>query len=435
MASQVAHMIPEDILEGIDLQQCLQDLREYGKLGFLVCGKTGVGKSTLINGLVGQEVRNVNDPGLGDYSSATFGPGTTEVEETLLNIDGVLVSVWDSPGLQDDTNSDEKYLENMYANCKNVDLVLYCVDMTTARWTPREVNATKLLTKKFGVEFWKRCILVMTKANMVRVPRSEKGKENEYFKRLYYNFMQQFQQQLITQGVVEDTARSVPAVAVGLYDVEIPDERFLWYVSNHTAITNEKQDSLAELWVTSFETVSRNSREKFIRATARQRIQQVESDGQPQTADQKKLVELLLEKIETQSQLIECLKHKLEEDSSEKYQKELQKLRKELQPEERCSPVASPISIVINNSHVERMAVTMENDKISAKLTEKQEKTDVSKKQSIMEALFGLIGGIAGGVIGCFVGAPMKGVSGGKEIGRHVASGFVELYNAIKKEE
>ena len=425
-------MIPEDILEGIDLQQCLQELRDYAKLEFLVCGKTGVGKSTLINGLVGQEVRNVNDPGLGDYSSATFGPGTTEVEETLLNIDGVLVSVWDSPGLQDDTDSDEKYLENMYANCKNVDLVLYCVDMTTVRWTPREKKATELLTKKFGVEFWKRCILVMTKANMVRVPRSEKSKENEYFKRLYHNFMQQFQQQLITQGVVEDTARSVPAVAVGLYDVDIPDERSLWYVSNRIAVTNEKQDSLAELWVTSFETVSRNSREKFIRATARQRIQQVESDGQPRTAKQEKLVKLLREKIETQSQLIECLEHKLEEDS-EKYQKEIQKLQKELQPEERCSP--RHISIVINNSHIERMAVTMENDKISAKLTEKQEKTDVSKKQSIMEALLGLIGGIAGGVIGCFVGAPMKGVSGGKEIGRHVVSGFVELYNAIKKEE
>ena len=83
----------------------------------------------------------------------------------------------------------------MYDKCKDVNLVLYC--MTASHYTDAEIRATQLIAKKLEPEFWNRCILVMTKANMVRIPPSQKGKEREYHQQLYDNIIQRFRDQLV----------------------------------------------------------------------------------------------------------------------------------------------------------------------------------------------------------------------------------------------
>ena len=137
----------KDTFSGFDISKL-----NPGRFQFLVCGKTGVGKSSLINSLVGREACNVNDPGI----SASFAPGTLEVSSTSIDIKGSPVLAWDSPGLQDGLGKDAQYLQSMYEKCKDVDVVLYCIDMTTSRLTDSDKEDIRGLTQKFGFEFWKK---------------------------------------------------------------------------------------------------------------------------------------------------------------------------------------------------------------------------------------------------------------------------------------
>ena len=249
----IVHIPKANSLDGIDIEKALKQVLTPHNV--FVCGKTGVGKSSLINSLTE-----------GDTTLS----GRT-VNETVINLSGVLVKVWDSPGLQDGTDHEEEYLDEMYQKCKDVDLVLYCMDITVTRWTPPEVKATKLLTEKFGVNFWKKAILVLTKANMVRVPGKYKGKEGIYHKQLYDQFVKGFRDQLIQQSVPQDVAANLRAVAAGYCDPndENEEERYIYYASDKAKVSKENAqcDFIQELWITCFEVQSAVSRTKFFTMT------------------------------------------------------------------------------------------------------------------------------------------------------------------------
>ena len=228
-----------------------------------------MGKSSLVNSLVGSKVLIINDPGL---NGGNFDLATKVVSETKVNIDNVFVTIYDSPGLQDGTADEETYLQDMYDKCKDVNLVLYCMEMTASRYTAADIRATQLITNKFGAEFWNRCVLVMTKANMIQIPPSQKGKEREYHQRLYDNFMKKFHDHLIEQGVSRDIVNQLPGVTAGIIEPEDDEERYIWYPSNKVKSSERPVDFLSELWVTGFERTASESQAKYLRATIRQRV-------------------------------------------------------------------------------------------------------------------------------------------------------------------
>lgn len=135
----------------------------------LVCGRSGVGKSSLVNSLIGRDVCKVFDPGL-EVEDDCLSPCTKLTERNLLTLrNGIQILIYDSPGLQNGTDDDEAYLEDMYSKCNDVDLVLYCLDMTEPHFRKEETHAIGMISQKFGPAIWMRCVLVLTKANLIHV--------------------------------------------------------------------------------------------------------------------------------------------------------------------------------------------------------------------------------------------------------------------------
>ena len=253
---------------------------------FLVCGRTGIGKSTLVNFLVGKELCKVNDPGL---LGGSFDPCTTEITLVSKKINGIVVNVWDYPGLEG-ARDETEYIDKMEKACgkrmENIDLILYCTDMTIVR-VPTEVIEIKALTGRFGQVFWEKSVFVMTKGNAVGFG-TPKGRSREYHKNVYYNLKRELCSKLIDLKVSKHIAESVPAVAAGYIEEEDESDmkdpnRYLLYVSDQIKETDPptRHDFLPEMWVTCFcRIANERARDYFWKFSGRDRIVSLAKDDQ-----------------------------------------------------------------------------------------------------------------------------------------------------------
>ena len=147
-------LLPGRLKEGLE-----NWIQTSTSVNILITGRTGIGKSTLVNGIVGSKLAKEGE---------TLDPLTTKVENKSKTIFGVVVNVWDSPGLQDLTGNEDLYLADIRAKCRdNVDLFVYCINMSEDRFIPgdKEVTAIKKLTDALGKEVWKHSLVVLTFAN------------------------------------------------------------------------------------------------------------------------------------------------------------------------------------------------------------------------------------------------------------------------------
>lgn len=200
----------------------------------LVAGKTGVGKSKLVNGLVGTIVTT---------EGHGLDPQTSVVEcHEVQSECGYAVMVWDSPGLRDGTGRDSKYLQEMKKCCESIDILLYCIDMSARRANVDEISREiALLSQTLGVDVWKHAIVVLTHANVVACQiAATLGSDEEIQKKTkFLEKVEQWKEKVCSAfglaGVPPKVIKDMPIEPAGDYlTPDLPDRihwlGYLWLV-------------------------------------------------------------------------------------------------------------------------------------------------------------------------------------------------------------
>ena len=175
--------LPRDEIERIQ-----EAYAKAKSISILVTGRTGSGKSTLVNGISGVTVPDKKKAEVGDSIGE---PHTKKVSDYKTNFANIDVTIWDSPGLQDGANNEDHYLDQIEENCQDRDLTIYTVSVVQTRFVVgndnSDVRAMKKLTERFGEQFWANTVIVLTFANSIEavnyeikfLPPEEKNKAIE----------------------------------------------------------------------------------------------------------------------------------------------------------------------------------------------------------------------------------------------------------------
>ena len=203
--------------------------------GILVVGETGTGKSTLVNNLVGEDIVEVGYK----YDSET-----AIISEHTLEIEGVPVALYDTPGLSDSRrDQDDKYLRNLKAvlDSGKIHLVIYCFKLSETRMRGSLIRTFQEYNK-IGVK-WEQTVIALTFADVILVPAKER-KRSGFEMSHYFNDRVAEACENITRMLVE-RVKVTPEVASGVIcnpSTSDPDEMLpngkQWYTSFWLSILN-----------------------------------------------------------------------------------------------------------------------------------------------------------------------------------------------------
>ena len=241
-------------LQSVHKEELKQRFDNPDSISILVIGETGSGKSTLINGILGLNVK-----GEQAKEGNSLETCTKSLKAYQTNKGKTAVTVWDSPGLQDCIKNEE-YLKQMKQQCSKRDLTIYCIKMSETRLVhgSDEVKAMNQLTKTFEPEFWKTTVIVLTFANLTNtidkdwdfLPEKEKP---QVFRSKIQQWREKIQEILTSEiRVPEEIVKTIRIVPAGYYKKpHLPDCRYwlsnLWFNCISAIPSTEGQAALTKI--------------------------------------------------------------------------------------------------------------------------------------------------------------------------------------------
>ncbi|NCB57259.1 MAG: hypothetical protein EOM46_07060 [Gammaproteobacteria bacterium] len=175
-------------------------------LTFLLIGRTGVGKSSTVNSLLGEQIAPV-----GDYEPTTF-----SVKEYTYDKNGINILIYDTPGLCDDlpeSGNDDNYLNQIKRKLDGVDVVFFVTELDSSRISGDEKRGIKKITEVLGDSIWKHSVIIFTKSD--RIP--QESLKNTLLKRT----------ELLTQEISKYTRQfqtTIPSIGISNQN---PSDRWL----------------------------------------------------------------------------------------------------------------------------------------------------------------------------------------------------------------
>lgn len=120
----------------------------------LLVGRTGTGKSSTINSLLGRDVVPVGG----------ILPVTSKVESFDCSVNNATIRLFDTPGLCDskDNSNDDAYIAAIREVLPSIDLVLFITPLNETRVTRDERIALRSLSAAIGKELWENMIVLFS---------------------------------------------------------------------------------------------------------------------------------------------------------------------------------------------------------------------------------------------------------------------------------